>query len=108
MIEIITFWCFLHDQCNAYQYLSAQGINCLLIFENGTQVDNQTIPVGENAQVYKGKYFVRFIIFYYLIYFNLKNQNKMNYFLEGVYIIIDYFFKKGKQKYPYYIIFVPF
>ena len=30
----------------------------------------------------------------------------MNYFLEGVYIIIDYFFKKGKQKYPYYILFI--
>ena len=58
MMEIIIFRCFLHDQCNAYHYLSAQGINCLLIFENGTQNDNQTIPIGEQVQVYKGKYFM--------------------------------------------------
>ena len=56
---LIIFRCFLHDQCNAYEYLSAQGINCFLIFENKTQVDNQTIVAcNEQAQVYKGKYFM--------------------------------------------------
>ena len=56
--KVLKFYNFLgvvlHDQCNAYQYLNAQGINCILIFENGTQNDSQTIPDGELAQVYKG------------------------------------------------------
>ena len=35
--------------------MSVEGINCILIFENGTQNDSQIIPVGKLGEVYKGQ-----------------------------------------------------
>ena len=54
-IELISFRCFFHDECNAYQYLNVEGINCILMFENETQNDSRTVPAGELAEVCKGQ-----------------------------------------------------
>ena len=78
--KIIPFRYFLHDQCNAYQYLNAQGINCFLIFENGTQLDNQTIAVGEQAQVYKGKHCTLFTLYYLMIFYWLQSLEVVLFF----------------------------